>query len=67
MSSQEILETEFEPRLERKLSQLLDDCPYVTTLLVGLESWFRMNGDDKGARIIEQTAIKMSQHEASIV
>jgi hypothetical protein len=64
MFAREILENELEPELAMKLDRLINDCTYVTTLLIGIENWFRINGDEKGARILEQAASKMSQHEA---
>jgi hypothetical protein len=60
----EIIGTELAPKLARKLDALLDECPYVTTLLLGIENWFKINGDEKGARIVEQATLKLARHEA---
>ena len=34
------------------------------TLLLGIENWFKINGDEKGARIVEQATLKLARHEA---
>jgi len=60
----EIIGTEVAPKLARKLDALLDEFPYVTTLLLGIENWFKINGDEKGARIVEQATLKLARHEA---
>jgi hypothetical protein len=67
MLSKKILETEYDSTLETKFDRLISECPYTTTLLICLKDWLRMNGDEEGAKIIEQTAIKYSQHEAEII
>jgi len=67
MSSKEILETEYDSTLETKFDRLISQYPYTTTLLICLRDWLRMNDDEEGAKIIEQTAIKYSRHEAEII
>jgi hypothetical protein len=60
----EIIGTELNPALQRRLDKLLEDVPYVTTLLQGVETWLKFNEDEKGARIVEQATLKMATHEA---
>jgi hypothetical protein len=67
MPSKEILETEYDSTLETKFDRLISEFPYTTTLIICLRDWLRMNGDEEGAKMIEQTAIKYSRHEDEII
>jgi hypothetical protein len=64
----EILAAEVPERVQREVTRLIDSVPYTTCVLVAIGEWLARVGDDEGADLIREFAMKTyAVHEANTV